>query len=480
MNITDESLGNRAKHTQPAKVCGNLIDLDERQVTAGSDSGDEKTLIPDSDYSDVEKGSATISTLDTGANDLPDPAPIFRLQKKFPAQSDSRGSPSVSPTSSFSDKSPSPPVSIYSSFSSDGSRKVTSSINVMTKGGVVVDAVLHRQRRALATHKSPHELALNKGAGDSQSSEADRPQPPLGPRQMAWLLPETTISLRGDNIEDVESLERAAAKLRWGAESGSFKLSPSHNEALLNHRDSFPYKHCAPEFPSYFRWGIRFIPLNGHHNLYRTVTISDLPKDIKIGGLLDKVRGGQVLEAKLLDTSPINESLTALVTFVLEKGAATFPKHASQNSLLLKTSMVSTPAWPIDPALRRDIFINGHRRCIQIRELPKTIPRAKMRHDLEQVFHDLMDDRHIARLERSDKKFVAIEFSSIQYASASVAKLKAMREYRDCSFLFIPDPCAQDWENAEVQTLAKAMKDSTLLPVEDKGSQDPSEQNLGW
>ncbi len=104
--------------------------------------------------------------------------------------------------------------------------------------------------------------------------------------------------------------------------------------------------------PALFRFGLRFDPDNSRPDIFRTVIISGLPPAITMIRLLDRVRGGMVVEANILDTMSIIGGKSALVTFQKEPAAFAFTAFARKHPIIydgvvVKVNVVSTPTWPM-------------------------------------------------------------------------------------------------------------------------------------
>lgn len=228
--------------------------------------------------------------------------------------------------------------------------------------------------------------------------------------------------------------------------------------------------------PDYFKYGLRWTPDHEQHNVFRTVTISGLPTSITTSMLLDNVRGGAIIESKLLDTLKILGSNTALVTFSYEHSALAYEEYVRKHPVIFdglaaRVAVLPTPTWPMKPKLCRDVYDNKYSRCLEIYNFPRAISEFRLRWDLGR-FEGLKLDQLIHIEVRKDGTMV-LQCSSIDGASRAYGMLSSHRAYRGCEPFFTPDPCSQPLETlhaltdvdsnvAKVVTTDKEQKSRTL------------------
>ena len=206
-----------------------------------------------------------------------------------------------------------------------------------------------------------------------------------------------------------------------------------------------------------FKYGIRYVPKAHEHDVYRTVSISGLQPSVTMIALLEKVRGGMVVDAKLLDTAKITGSNTALVTFYHERSARAYENHAKQyrvafSDVVAQVAVVSTPTWPMPSNLRTSIKEFGNTRCFEIHNTPRNISLSSVRQELTASPFIISDSLECMRLGADG--VLGLHFSSIRAAAQSFALFR-MR-YRGCTVKYIPDPCAQPLETLLEPRTAKS------------------------
>lgn len=202
-------------------------------------------------------------------------------------------------------------------------------------------------------------------------------------------------------------------------------------------------------FPDLFRYGVRFTPDSNESNVYRTIRISGLPSDITMMKLLEKVRGGMVLDAKLLDTMSITGDMTGLVTFLHEHAAMAYEEHAGKNvisfnGLSAKITLVRTPTWPISIKLRKAINDFGHTRCFKVHHFPRVIKPVALK--MELAVCSVVDINGVESMSMSKDDVLGLRFSSILFAGQASALFSCTPRYEGCVVQWIPDPCAQSLE----------------------------------
>ena len=226
---------------------------------------------------------------------------------------------------------------------------------------------------------------------------------------------------------------------RWNC-STFFDINSDRTEALYHHEHTAGFHSRTPDF---LRYGLRFIP-NENQNVYRTIMISGIPKNISLKLVLDNVRGGTIVEAKILDTLTMTASITARIVFLYENSAFVYKEHTKKrpikfNDILATVAVVPTPTWPIRPELFEAIIKHRHSRCLAVRNFPRSISPARFRRDIE-LSKELNID-HLLHTQIREDGTVWLEFSSIDGAGRVYAMLSSSRQYRGCKPYFTADPC---------------------------------------
>ena len=207
-------------------------------------------------------------------------------------------------------------------------------------------------------------------------------------------------------------------------------------------------------YPDFFKYGIRFMPADSQRDVYRTIIVSNLSPNINLGILLGYVRGGLVVDAKLLDTVNITGKKSALITFLDERAAIEFEDYTDKhpviiNSVVAKVQVVSTPTWPVGIRLRKAIIDHHHTRCLEVFKFPEQIPAPKFRANLK--IHPGTEIDPVTYMREGNHGFVELHFSSINWAGRAYGMLTTWKVYRDCRPRYSPDPCNQPFETAEGQ-----------------------------
>lgn len=281
--------------------------------------------------------------------------------------------------------------------------------------------------------------------------------------------------------------DRSAAAhggLTWGPDK-LFASAQEREVAISIHKNGIGPTEFT--FPDVFKYGICYSPGPSVRDVYRTVSISGLASTVTMTALLEKVRGGVVVSAKLLDTTTITGSNTALITFLHEQAAMLFEDHAIQQSLTfaehrVKVKLLSKPTWPTPIPLRKAIYDHGHTRCLTIRNFPRNISPEALRRDLR-VCCVMVTDR-IESMNMGTDGVLELRFESIWTAGKAYGILTSWRVYRQCKVEFSPDPCAQPLEIVDKQAdssestqlkRSKAEESQNLSTVSPGGNDDESE-----
>lgn len=206
--------------------------------------------------------------------------------------------------------------------------------------------------------------------------------------------------------------------------------------------------------------------------------------------LLDKVRGGIIISAKLLNTTTITGSNTALITFLHERAAMLFEDYAMQHSLTfaghrVKVELLSKPTWPTSIPLKKAIYDHGHTRCLTVRNFPRNISPEALRRDLH-VCSVMVTDRIESMCMRTDS-VLELRFESIWTAGKAYGILTSWRVYRQCKVEFSPDPCAQpldilnkqtDPASNSTQLKSSRAEEPQTFPAESPGGNDDANNAL--
>lgn len=204
------------------------------------------------------------------------------------------------------------------------------------------------------------------------------------------------------------------------------------------------------KFPDLFKYGLRFNPSASIPNVYRTVLFKGLSTDTTLAQLLEHVRGGTVIDAKLLDTEKITGNNTALVVFFCENEALACEDYSKTHPIVVNNQAIlvnalPTPTYPMSLNLRTAVEDYRHTRCLEIYNYPRHVPLAALRADLR-ICPQMEGDR-IVHVDMRKDGVLEIHFSAINYAGQAFAMFTSFRLYRGCKAYFMEDPCSQPVES---------------------------------
>lgn len=232
-------------------------------------------------------------------------------------------------------------------------------------------------------------------------------------------------------------------------------------------------------YPTFSKYGLHYTPTPGSWNSFRSLVISGLPFKVTMAMVLDKVRGGVVIDAKLLDTTTITGGKTALITFLHERVATAFETYTKKHPLkfcdqAVDVARIQTPTWPDSPCNQKAVFDGRLTRCLSISRLPEDITPSILSKDLR-----VCSVMTTTRVESMAKRngIVEVRFSSVRYADQAYGILKSICRYRHCVVRFTPDPCNQPIESISHETKHNAsifLKDIEGVDADD-GKHKPYE-----
>lgn len=189
-------------------------------------------------------------------------------------------------------------------------------------------------------------------------------------------------------------------------------------------------------YPDLFKYGIRFNPPDSDHDVYRTIIVSGLSPDISLSTVLNHVRGGAIVDAKLLDTINITGKKSALITFLHEHAAMGFEEYTRDNPIIInnvaaQVRVVSQPTWPMRVPLRKAIFDRQHTRCLKVVNFPEQITAQRFRADLDICMDIRMNPDRVTYMQKGKDGLLELQFSSIDWAGHAYGMLSSYRAYRD-------------------------------------------------
>lgn len=203
---------------------------------------------------------------------------------------------------------------------------------------------------------------------------------------------------------------------------------------------------CIPDL---LKYGVRFKPDPSERNIYRTILVQGLSSDTTMHQLLQRIRGGKVVDAKLLETSKLIGSISALIVFLHEHAAMAYEEYARSSPLTINNQLVSvkvlnSPTFPTRTGLKKAIEDLQHTRCLEIHNFPRHVSESQLRLDLRVSAH--MKGDRVEHLKMRKDRILELHFPSIDYAGQGFGMFTTYRRYKGCKALFVPDPCAQPLE----------------------------------
>ena len=230
-----------------------------------------------------------------------------------------------------------------------------------------------------------------------------------------------------------------------------FKNITEKQDTIRTHK-----RECSSDerfkIPEFFKYGIRFNTLPDGRDMYRTVIIFNLSRDTTLSAVLDRVRGGTVIEAHLLDTSHITGNNSVMVKFVHEDAASSYEGYVREypivfDGLTASIAVLKTHTWPTSTNLRNAIFNHQQTRCLEVHNFPSNVTPKMLQTDLQTCPY--MKETWIVFQELSKDGILKLHFSSIERAGHAFGLLSKYDRYKAATIYFIPDPCAQPVETLD-------------------------------
>ncbi|KAM3079238.1 hypothetical protein ACMFMF_004162 [Clarireedia jacksonii] len=212
-----------------------------------------------------------------------------------------------------------------------------------------------------------------------------------------------------------------------------------------------------PRMPEYFKYGIRFVPAASEsENVFRTVRIGNLPRDVELREVVARVRGGRLYSVALLDTVKLEGSMTALVVFVEQADAEAYVDYAGGNGVMFScgvdkevedgkvdegvkasVTLIPTPTFPLSEFQRRNIFQENRTRMLSVRHFPKTASLRRLESDIAKTGR--LGSLCEWYMDGDDTLW--LEFAGIESAGVVFGLLRGRYEYRDLEVRFERDAC---------------------------------------
>lgn len=287
----------------------------------------------------------------------------------------------------------------------------------------------------------------------------------------------SSFSASQERHEELSRDPGTSTGLRW-AVSEVFDSKAERGEAISINRRNAKLGIKDITFPNLFKYGIRYIPTSSDRGIYRTVVISDIPSGVTMMQLLKKVRGGMVVDVKLLDTIGITGAQSAMVTFLHEHSASAYLDYAKEhcivfNGVAARVTMVSTPTWPIPFNLQALIDQHGHTRCFEVHNFPLGISASTLKRELTDS--PVMKSSSLESMEKLEAGVLSLRFASVRVAGRAAAMFEYTHRYAGCKVKFGPDPCAKPLETLlDGGTVKPGPVSHIALKAEDSFTQEPA------
>ncbi|PYH77510.1 hypothetical protein BO82DRAFT_344733 [Aspergillus uvarum CBS 121591] len=225
-------------------------------------------------------------------------------------------------------------------------------------------------------------------------------------------------------------------KINWALNGTTvFKDSDEERRARVNLSNTFNRESHSKLWV--FQFGLRYMPADFEHNVYRAIKVDSLPAGAGLSQILAQIPG-EILSARLLDTRPITGSKTALVTFVHQADALGF-LHACAGILPLKAgpparvAPIPTPSYPISADMEKLIYDKGYTRCIRITHL-----RESLKGDICRALSNAYLVPQIESIHDGPGPGESqLRFCSIKAAAAAYVLLRGQAKFDECQWEFI-------------------------------------------
>ncbi|KAF4627546.1 hypothetical protein G7Y89_g10605 [Cudoniella acicularis] len=202
-------------------------------------------------------------------------------------------------------------------------------------------------------------------------------------------------------------------------------------------------------FPDFFKHGIVHVPSEGETNCFRTVVIGNLPANVELRDVLQRVRGGEIVSAILVSTESITGSKSALVQFVNGAAAEGYAAFASKHPIFFgkdeekveaEITLINTPTYPLTNGQKNLLFNHKQTRCLRISSFPTSLSLAGLQRSLAGVC--ALRASSFVEMYFDFERTLHLEFSSLMAASVARGILGSYFLYRALNVGRDPDPCA--------------------------------------
>ncbi|KAN0122827.1 hypothetical protein V8E51_001153 [Hyaloscypha variabilis] len=284
-----------------------------------------------------------------------------------------------------------------------------------------------------------HSLTYHREGSMQDYQRFSSRRPPSGPRSSFTHSPSFDLKIPGDLSGDQDL---------WTDNQERKDAVQVHMQAV-----SSRLRDAEIKYPEFFRYGIRYLPAKDDSNYFRTVMLTNLPPDTSIRDVLDRVRGGEVLSAILLDTKSITGSLSARIVFRNETAAEAYTLYCTSHLLLFPSSSdpssdtqqatathLQTPTFPLSSRHLSRLTTHAQTRCLALPSFPPSFSLNTLERHLSKgsgVRGDMLAETWI-----DEEGTLHLQFSSVFWAGAAFGILTSFAMYRGLEVLFADDPCA--------------------------------------
>ncbi|PMD39522.1 hypothetical protein L207DRAFT_634099 [Hyaloscypha variabilis F] len=283
-----------------------------------------------------------------------------------------------------------------------------------------------------------HSLTYHREGSMQDYQRFSSRRPTSGPRSSFTNAPSFDLKIPGDLSGDQDL---------WANNQERKDAVQIHTQAV-----SSRLRDAEIKYPEFFRYGIRYLPAKDDSNYFRTVMLMNLPLDTSIRDVLNRVRGGEVISAILLNTQAITGSLSARIVFRQEAAAEAYTLYCTSHPLLFHSSDSSseiqrahithlqTPTFPLSPRHLSRLTTHAQTRCLSIPSFPPSFSLNTLERHLSKgsgVRGDMLAEMWI-----DEEGTLHLQFSSVFWAGAAFGILTSFAMYRGLEVLFADDPCA--------------------------------------
>ncbi|KAH8815402.1 hypothetical protein F5884DRAFT_772209 [Xylogone sp. PMI_703] len=223
--------------------------------------------------------------------------------------------------------------------------------------------------------------------------------------------------------------------------------------------------------PDYFKTGLCYMPGPIIEHPFRTIHISNLPRNIQLVDILSKIHGGLILSATLLDITSITGSLQASIIFFKGKDAEDFVESTKNNPIYFQNegsncveneyetlselqkaeiTLIKTPTYPPSETVSYWITKQSYTRCLSIKQFPENISISKLKYDI--AAGNEYRAKGLLKAEMDVQGNLNMEFSSVSLAVSAYGILGRIT-YRHLQVGFEKDPCDQGAGIGEAEEL---------------------------